>query len=163
MVAHALSFFIICHYLFVFFFFFFNDTATTEIYTLSLHDALPIYRRRTFDRLCIPRAVVLPGRSSFVARRAFRGSKAKPTNLIATRRARARVRRHYPRSPPTIGGPPRALRSIPGCLLPTRADRESHRACYASSASRNRRKRRWQSHLGRRIPHCPGSRPAAPR
>src|SRR2546426_11168199 len=25
-----------------FFFFFFNDTATTEIYTLSLHDALPI-------------------------------------------------------------------------------------------------------------------------
>src|SRR5436305_14516045 len=27
---------------FIFFFFFFNDTATTEIYTLSLHDALPI-------------------------------------------------------------------------------------------------------------------------
>src|SRR3712207_7149955 len=27
------------------FFFFFNDTATTEIYTLSLHDALPILRR----------------------------------------------------------------------------------------------------------------------
>src|SRR5260370_21317051 len=26
-----------------FLFFFFNDTATTEIYTLSLHDALPIY------------------------------------------------------------------------------------------------------------------------
>jgi len=26
------------------FFFFFNDTATTEIYTLSLHDALPICR-----------------------------------------------------------------------------------------------------------------------
>src|SRR2546426_11200208 len=29
-----------------FFFFFFNDTATTEIYTLSLHDALPIYEAR---------------------------------------------------------------------------------------------------------------------
>src|SRR6266516_8215018 len=29
-----------------FFFFFFNDTATTEIYTISLHDALPISRRR---------------------------------------------------------------------------------------------------------------------
>src|SRR5256885_11539948 len=28
-----------------FFFFFFNDTATTEIYTLSLHDALPISTR----------------------------------------------------------------------------------------------------------------------
>src|SRR2546430_11305477 len=27
------------------FFFFFNDTATTEIYTLSLHDALPIFDR----------------------------------------------------------------------------------------------------------------------
>src|SRR5712672_4768431 len=27
------------------FFFFFNDTATTEIYTLSLHDALPISQR----------------------------------------------------------------------------------------------------------------------
>src|SRR2546429_6052260 len=38
---------------FFFFFFFFNDTATTEIYTLSLHDALPIssgYRRRDSDR-----------------------------------------------------------------------------------------------------------------
>src|SRR5499426_4416662 len=33
--------------LFVFFFFFFNDTATTEIYTLSLHDALPILSRRS--------------------------------------------------------------------------------------------------------------------
>src|SRR5438094_2690377 len=30
----------------LFFFFFFNDTATTEIYTLSLHDALPIWPRR---------------------------------------------------------------------------------------------------------------------
>src|SRR6201989_3724993 len=30
----------------LFIFFFFNDTATTEIYTLSLHDALPIWRRR---------------------------------------------------------------------------------------------------------------------
>src|SRR6185312_17334575 len=29
----------------IFFFFFFNDTATTEIYTLSLHDALPISPR----------------------------------------------------------------------------------------------------------------------
>src|SRR3712207_8470770 len=28
--------------MFFYFFFFFNDTATTEIYTLSLHDALPI-------------------------------------------------------------------------------------------------------------------------
>src|SRR5258708_15141166 len=32
-------------------FFFFNDTATTEIYTLSLHDALPIFRCTFFVKL----------------------------------------------------------------------------------------------------------------
>src|SRR2546430_11505743 len=32
--------------------FFFNDTATTEIYTLSLHDALPILLRRASVVLC---------------------------------------------------------------------------------------------------------------
>src|SRR5688572_33481780 len=37
---HCLS--IIWSFLFFTYFFFFNDTATTEIYTLSLHDALPI-------------------------------------------------------------------------------------------------------------------------
>src|SRR5260370_39372734 len=43
--SYALLFFSYCSFalLFFFFFFFFNDTATTEIYTLSLHDALPIY------------------------------------------------------------------------------------------------------------------------
>src|SRR2546429_6403484 len=56
--------------LFIFLFFFFNDTATTEIYTLSLHDALPIsvqkgslvpsitgesgFRRRLWIGPCIP-------------------------------------------------------------------------------------------------------------
>src|SRR2546430_15474107 len=35
--------FMLCNYIpFFLYFFFFNDTATTEIYTLSLHDALPI-------------------------------------------------------------------------------------------------------------------------
>src|SRR6266566_5008420 len=38
-------------FLFFFFFFFFNDTATTEIYTLSLHDALPTPRRTGDDRV----------------------------------------------------------------------------------------------------------------
>src|SRR2546427_13293990 len=33
----------VSYLLFLSFFFFFNDTATTEIYTLSLHDALPIW------------------------------------------------------------------------------------------------------------------------
>src|SRR3989442_11275650 len=38
-------FFSFLYRLHILFFFFFNDTATTEIYTLSLHDALPISRR----------------------------------------------------------------------------------------------------------------------
>src|SRR6476659_10608603 len=37
---------IVCAVSVVPYFFFFNDTATTEIYTLSLHDALPIFRWR---------------------------------------------------------------------------------------------------------------------
>src|SRR5258708_27380690 len=47
-------------------FFFFNDTATTEIYTLSLHDALPIYglavgllaQRRPVDTGRVPRPAI---------------------------------------------------------------------------------------------------------
>src|SRR5581483_4499125 len=38
---------------FFFFFFFFKDPAPTEIYTLSLHDALPISRRPPFTRVVI--------------------------------------------------------------------------------------------------------------
>src|SRR5437764_13997955 len=34
----------------VYYFFFFNETATTDIYTLSLHDALPIWDKRTEAR-----------------------------------------------------------------------------------------------------------------
>src|SRR5205085_11765474 len=43
-----------CSFLFVcmfFFLFFFNDTATTEIYTLSLHDALPIFMRASIKMI----------------------------------------------------------------------------------------------------------------
>src|SRR5207245_10339273 len=39
----SMSFHLLVLLAFIIFFFFFNDTATTEIYTLSLHDALPIY------------------------------------------------------------------------------------------------------------------------
>src|SRR5256885_8016290 len=47
-VVDSFYYFFVVAVFFVFFFFFFNDTATTEIYTLSLHDALPIcgIRRR---------------------------------------------------------------------------------------------------------------------
>src|SRR3712207_6988545 len=42
--------------------FFFNDTATTEIYTLSLHDALPIcISRIPNDSIFVKRLVGLPG------------------------------------------------------------------------------------------------------
>src|SRR3954465_6079563 len=50
----------------LFFFFFFNDTATTEIYTLSLHDALPISRRfraRSSTKRSTPPAPERPPRS----------------------------------------------------------------------------------------------------
>src|SRR2546430_8579164 len=42
MIIFFYFFFFFLLHLFISFFFFFNDTATTEIYTLSLHDALPI-------------------------------------------------------------------------------------------------------------------------
>src|SRR6266511_5997258 len=58
------------------FFFFFNDTATTEIYTLSLHDALPIRTRSTAP----PRRAVR--RSSVTrARGSSSGSDRKSTRL----------------------------------------------------------------------------------
>src|SRR3712207_7388060 len=54
-------------------FFFFNDTATTEIYTLSLHDALPIYPHpeRKHDHVhYYPRGTGPPGRPAGDHRRA---------------------------------------------------------------------------------------------
>src|SRR3989449_8445471 len=44
------------------FFFFFNDTATTEIYTLSLHDALPISLNPHYIEALVHRAIVLNDR-----------------------------------------------------------------------------------------------------
>src|SRR5262245_65799358 len=44
-VSHYVMFVLVTHIHLLFFFFFFNDTAPTEIYTLSLHDALPIFLR----------------------------------------------------------------------------------------------------------------------
>src|SRR3712207_9204517 len=68
------------------FFFFFNDTATTEIYTLSLHDALPISLRMVAICACVP-----------ASRDA--GTPCKPCNRT---RRRLGVRRGYaPGRPPT--------------------------------------------------------------
>src|SRR3712207_7439858 len=63
------------------YFFFFNDTATTEIYTLSLHDALPIYPGHSDDRV--------PGRG---------GGRDVPRRRLH-RRGDAEERRPHPRAP----------------------------------------------------------------
>src|SRR3712207_7339630 len=62
-------------------FFFFNDTATTEIYTLSLHDALPISRAAQRRR----------GRRGRPGRRGARGVQAGPRGAA---RPRARSEEH---------------------------------------------------------------------
>src|SRR3989475_11316974 len=63
----------------LFFFFFFNDTATTEIYTLSLHDALPI-SAAVAARLDHPHRGV--GRRVGRERPARRGPPADPAGLV---------------------------------------------------------------------------------
>src|SRR3712207_8777285 len=68
-------------------FFCFNDTATTEIYTLSLHDALPIWsrlrRRPRADRQALlhklRRAPLRPGQGPLLTAR--RGRRANPRPL----------------------------------------------------------------------------------
>src|SRR3712207_7919627 len=65
-------------------FFFFNDTATTEIYTLSLHDALPI---------CEVRASRNELRRAGVADGGRRGRAPGPGSVLPRRGARDRRRR----------------------------------------------------------------------
>src|SRR2546428_13682563 len=68
-----------CDYVLFFVFFFFNDTATTEIYTLSLHDALPISLVPAPDP-ARRRAVALSRRGQLVRLRAPHGDR-KSTRL----------------------------------------------------------------------------------
>src|SRR3712207_7259624 len=62
--------------------FFFNDTATTEIYTLSLHDALPIWRaqRASSDMPSSGPRPVPSGRPSAPDRRSTTGGAARATS-----------------------------------------------------------------------------------
>src|SRR2546430_6666023 len=57
----------------ILFFFFFNDTATTEIYTLSLHDALPISLRfhQTLRKELVNGDAVDPLQALLISRAAF--------------------------------------------------------------------------------------------
>src|SRR3712207_8474397 len=59
-------------------FFFFNDTATTEIYTLSLHDALPILATGTVARTGTPDLAELVAASEQAARDAGPAEDAMP-------------------------------------------------------------------------------------
>src|SRR5258707_12972393 len=65
-------------------FFFFNDTATTEIYTLSLHDALPI-SRTTPSTCCRPRKSPWPSGPRPCARTARPGRSEEHTSELQSR------------------------------------------------------------------------------
>src|SRR5215203_6304484 len=69
----------------ILFFFFFNDTATTEIYTLSLHDALPISRwarRSERSRACAARASSTPRGSATPRDRKSTRLNSRHANLV---------------------------------------------------------------------------------
>src|SRR6266478_9555284 len=98
---------------YTFFFFFFNDTATTEIYTLSLHDALPISLR---------------GRAGDARRRHECGAGRARRRLLlpgAPRRHRPRVRPAHGLLPPRSG---HRRRAGPRRAGPADRRRRCHRA-----------------------------------
>src|SRR5712672_2337656 len=99
-------FFLIIFFFFFFFFFFFNDTATTEIYTLSLHDA--------FRSIAHPP----PGaRRSCCSKRAceWRASMCAPCGRSA---CRSSWRVPWPRRPPAVGEQLSILRLIAQASVP---------------------------------------------
>src|SRR2546425_13310907 len=130
---HSLIFIIFVFFLssLFFFFFFFNDTATTEIYTLSLHDALPISaRNRGFETSPAirhaswwPRTRRVTGRSSPQARPALEqqdrplpaqrnaNSPGRPSPSLNCSAWRRRIRRVGPTTIPDPAG----KRSPPAC------------------------------------------------
>src|SRR5688572_31525529 len=78
------------------FFFFFNDTATTEIYTLSLHDALPISDTRDTDfiaRLC---DVYPDGRSFNLDRKSTRLNSSHSQISYAVFCLKKKINLHFP-------------------------------------------------------------------
>src|SRR2546425_3397613 len=69
----------------LFIFFFFNDTATTEIYTLSLHDALPILPScRSANR-----SASLTSRASAIAARVSRWGTRSPRSIMDRKETRS--------------------------------------------------------------------------
>src|SRR5256886_2288204 len=113
----------------IFFFFFFKDTATTEIYTLSLHDALPISRRRR-------EAGARPG-----GRRRPRPPSGRG---VGRRRDRRDVPRVGARADPGPAAGARTAPRVPGLALPGRgaALRGGHRDRCGRGPGRRRCDRR---------------------
>src|SRR2546427_3949150 len=113
-------------------FFFFNDTATTEIYTLSLHDALPIWSSRSRKTI------------------RFRLNSAKITMLEATGSSGAKEPRSKAERPPTSTRKHRMMRrlrlrrffseggGLPHCILLLVRDFHSPSGCPAGPAQRAR-------------------------
>src|SRR2546429_4630240 len=97
----------------LFSFFFFNDTATTEIYTLSLHDALPIYCEDLRKRN--------PNRTKRRKQRSACTGGARVRTLPGSRSDLRQTSRHiYCHRSPHRRVPAKGTRNPdPGCLLPT--------------------------------------------
>src|SRR6266481_2297021 len=127
--------------IFFVFFFFFNDTATTEIYTLSLHDALPILER-------LPHMQEVPGSSPGATIAAFAHLMQPPHNRCGCghsrshrrvfRRGRARRLHAWTESAAaafgsSVGRADDAHRRVRGAAPPRRRD--------AAAAQRDRRPR----------------------
>src|SRR6266581_3722432 len=91
--------------MFLFFFFFFNDTATTEIYTLSLHDALPIYLQYGRDKLfAVPDLARISELIRYITERGLR------CRSTSVRRARANRRTMKSEGPTSESKLKKALR-----------------------------------------------------
>src|SRR3989454_9399168 len=102
-----------------FLFFFFNDTATTEIYTLSLHDALPISGARASRQAPEPvgRDPALPCRALRQIRRRQRGRATRDPALDVLGQPQAhQLHRHA-----ALHGAPGEGRRASGARLPARA------------------------------------------
>src|SRR5256886_9647304 len=103
-----------------FFFFFFNDTATTEIYTLSLHDALPIYPHARL--LAVLAGGPLPARQEPAELR-----QAAAARLSRRPEAGRPVGRRPAAPAAASGGGPGDERAVPRGVPPDHGDRKSTR------------------------------------
>src|SRR5256885_8899624 len=103
--------------------FFFNDTATTEIYTLSLHDALPIFQASTFQQAALEKdqplsesiAVVRKNIHHLIRSEEHTSELQSPCNLVCRLLLEKKYYRH-------IHPPPSPVRGCSNILLqPARA------------------------------------------